>query len=178
MISRPEDLSLLVDRVVKAKKKQKNPLKKKVPTCAFIETPAGVYNIDGILNKCDHISVGTNDLLSLIYAQSRQMSRPTSNEDYLQPPTINVLADIIEKTHGKGKKITICGGITSSPKFLPILIGLGADSISVELKRYSSVRKLLCNTDMQECRKLVANLKRAKTKKEIIRVLSSFGFVR
>ena len=132
-----------------------------------------MYALDEILEKCDHISVGTNELLSLVYAESRQLNKASGN-DFLQPPTIKILGDIIEKTHKRNKKVTICGGITSSPKFLPILVGLGADSISIELKRYSFIRDLLCRMDPIECKKLVKKLQKAGTKREIIRRLSSF----
>ncbi len=172
MISRPEDIISLKERISDIRGNNKNLPQEDIPICAFIESPAAVYSLDAILDNCDHINVGTNDLLSLIYARSRQISRPSGNEDYLQPPTIKVLGDIIERSHSKGRKVTICGGITSSPKFLPILAGLGADSISVELKRYQSVRDFLYRTDPAECGMLVERLKKARDKKEIIRELS------
>jgi len=172
MISRPEDVISLKERISDIRGENKDLPRAGIPICAFIESPAAVYNLDVIADNCDHINVGTNDLLSLIYAQSRQVSRPSGSEDHLQPPTIKVLGDIIEKSHRKGRKVTICGGITSSPKFLPILAGLGADSISVELKRYQPVRELLYRTDTARCRILVERLKKARDKKELIRELS------
>jgi phosphoenolpyruvate-protein phosphotransferase (PTS system enzyme I) len=172
MISRPEDIISLKERISDIRGKDEDLPQAGIPICAFIESPAAVYNLDAILDHCDHINVGTNDLFSLIYARSRQVSRPSGSQDYLQPPTIKVLGDIIETSHSKGRKVTICGGMTSGPKFLPILAGLGADSISVELKRYRPVRDLLYRTDTARCRVLVERLKKARDKKEIIRELS------
>jgi len=172
MISRPEDVISLRERISDIMGKNMDLPQACIPICAFIESPAAVYNLAAIADNCDHINVGTNDLFSLIYARSRQVSRPSGSEDYLQPPTIKVLGDIIERSHSKGRKVTICGGMTSSPKFLPILAGLGADSISVELKRYQPVRDLLYRTDTARCRILVERLQKARDKKEIIRELS------
>ena len=142
---------------------------------AFIETPAGVFALDDILDHADTISIGTNDLLTLFYAGSRQSNRPYRSDDLLHPITIRLLNQIIKSVHKKDQKVTVCGGIAASPKFLPILVGMGADGISVELKRYREVLNHANKLDPSKCIKLVSGIRNMKTKKEIIDALCSFG---
>lgn len=178
MVSRPEHMAMLKEQILKITKRlsrTRRTIKKDIPLCAFIETPAAVYALEGILDECDYINIGTNDLLSLVYARSRQLIRTSNSEDFLQPPTIEILRSIIDRTHKKGKKVTLCGGIAASPKFLPILVGMGVDNISVELKRYTQVKSLLYELDPERCRRLVLKLEKLRSKKDIVRELSSFG---
>jgi len=147
----------------------------RISLSAFIETPAGVFALDDILDHTDTISIGTNDLLTLVYAGSRQSNRPYRSDDLLHPITIKLLCQIIEACHKKNQKVSVCGGIAASPKFLPILIGMKADSISVELKRYREVLNHANKLEPLKCRKLVSGIRKMKTKKEIIDALCSFG---
>jgi len=169
---------MLKERILSIKKRfgrTRREIKRDILLCAFIETPAAFFALEEILEECDHINIGTNDLLSLVYARSRQLVRTSNSEDFLQPPTLMVLRSIISRAHKKGRKVTICGEIAASPKFLPILVGMEVDNISVELKRYTPVRSLLYKLDPDRCRRLVLRLEKLKTKKDIIRELSSFG---
>ncbi len=178
MISRPEDMMMLKEQILSIKKRSsrtRREIKRDIPLCAFIETPAAFFALEEILKECDYINIGTNDLLSLVYARSRQLVRTSNSEDFLQPPTIEILRSIISRVHKKGKKVTLCGGIAASPKFLPILVGMEVDNISVELKRYASTRSRLYKLDPDRCKRLVLRLEKLKAKKDIIRKLSSFG---
>ncbi len=103
------------------------------------------------------------------------LTGPYRSDDLLHPITIKLLCQIIEACHKKNQKVSVCGGIAASPKFLPILIGMKADSISVELKRYREVLNHANKMDPLKCRKMVSDIRKMKTKKEIIDALSSFG---
>jgi len=177
MISRPEDMADIREKVLTIAKESginSKDLKKYIHLSAFIETPASVIALEGILDQCDSINIGTNDLLSLFLGISRQLNTIPRVEDFLQPPTIKILMNAISTAHKKGKKVTACGEIVSSQKLLPILIGLETDAISVEFKKYPSVKSLLYRFEPQKCRELVRRLKKIETEKEIIRELTVF----
>ena len=178
MVSKAEKMASLKNQILSMQKKLAGSDPKvasPVRLGAFIETPAGVYALEDILDHTDTISIGTNDLLTLVYAGSRQSDRPYRSDDLLHPITIKLLCQIIEGCHKKNQKVTVCGGIAASPKFLPILVGMGADGISVELKRYREVLNHTNKMDPAKCEELVSAIRNMKTKKEIIDVLCSFG---
>ncbi len=178
MVSKAEEMASLKKQVLSIQKKlaSSDPgVASPVSMGAFIETPAGVYALEDILDHTDTISIGTNDLLTLVYAGSRQSNRPYRSDDLLHPITIKLLCQIIDGCHKKNQKVTVCGGIAASPKFLPILVGMEADGISVELKRYREVLNHTNKMDPVKCKELVLDIRNMKTKKEIIDVLCSFG---
>ena len=178
MVSKAEEMASLKEQILTIQKKLSGADPKNtspISLDAFIETPAGVYALEDILDHTDTISIGTNDLLALVYGGSRQSSRPQRSDDLLHPITIRLLCQIIEHCHNKNQKVSVCGGIAANPKFLPILVGMRADSISVELKRYREVLDHANKLDPAKCIKLVLDLRKMKTKKEIIDTLCSFG---
>ena len=178
MVSKAEEMASLKKQILSIQKKlaSSDPgVASPVSIGAFIETPAGVYALEDILDHTDTISIGTNDLLTLVYAGSRQSNRPYRSDDLLHPITIKLLCQIIDGCHKKNQKVTVCGGIAASPKFLPILVGMEADGISVELKRYREILNHTNKMDPVKCKELVLDIRNMKTKKEIIDVLCSFG---
>ncbi len=178
MVSKAEEMASLKKQILSIQKKlaSSDPgVASPVSIGAFIETPAGVYALEDILDHTDTISIGTNDLLTLVYAGSRQSNRPYRSDDLLHPITIKLLCQIIDGCHKKNQKVTVCGGIAASPKFLPILVGMEADGISVELKRYREILNHTNKMDPVKCKELVLDIRNMKTKKEIIDVLYSFG---
>lgn len=178
MVSKAEEMASSEKQLQSIQKKLTGPdpgAASRIRLSAFIETPAGVFALDDILDHTDTISIGTNDLLALVYARSRQSNRPYGSDDLLHPITIKLLCQIIEVCHKKNQKVSVCGGIAASPKFLPILVGMRADSISVELKRYREVLNHANKLDPLKCRKLVSVIRKMKTKKEVIDALCSFG---
>jgi len=84
MISGAEEMADLREKVSMITKESgisNEDLKEDIPLSAFIETPASVFALEGILDKCDSINIGTNDLFSLLYGKSRQLNRISSVED-------------------------------------------------------------------------------------------------
>lgn len=178
MISKADDMISFKNQIISIQdrlRKTDPGISSTIPVSAFIETPAAVFALDTILKETGIINIGTNDLLSLVYAQSRHSNQLTGSDDFLQPSTINILSQIIDLGRKKNKRVIVCGAIAASPKFLPILVGMGVDNLSVELKRYEDTRAVLGDLNPRDCKKLVSGLKKLCTKKEIINALSSFG---
>ena len=177
MISKADDMISFKNQIISIQDKIKenaSDISSTIPVSAFIETPAAVFTLGAILEETDIINIGTNDLLSLVYAESRHSDQLTGSDDFLQPPTISILIQIIDLSRKKHKKVTVCGAIAANPKFLPILVGMGVDNLSVELKRYEDVRAVLGDLNPRDCKELVSRLKKLGTKREIINTLSSF----
>jgi len=98
MVSKAEEMASLKKQILSIQEKLAGSdprITSAVSLSAFIETPAGVYALEDILKHTDAISIGTNDLLTLVYAGSRQSNRPYISDDLLHPITIRLLCQII-----------------------------------------------------------------------------------
>lgn len=149
-------------------------LPKKVPLGIMVEIPSAALLLDALLDECDFVSVGTNDLIQYVLAVDRINEEVAHLYDPYHPAVVRVLHQVVETAHKRNKKVTICGEMTSDPKAVPLLIGLGVDILSVTPRMYlrvkqvvrsmrmseaqSAVRKALNLSDSGDIRKLIADL--------------------
>jgi phosphotransferase system enzyme I (PtsI) len=149
-------------------------LPKKTELGIMVEIPSAALILDALLDESDFVSIGTNDLIQYVLAVDRINEEVAHLYDPFHPAVLKILESIVETTHRRGKKVTLCGEMTSDPKAVPLLIGLGVDVLSVtprmflrvkqivrSLKRTAAqdvVREALQLSDSEEIQKIVGEL--------------------
>lgn len=146
---------------------------KKVKIGAVIETKAAVDDIDEILKHVDFISIGTNDLMNQIMGLNR---KNLGNEirEYFDPKFLNILKLIIEK--GKQNKIfvSVCGEMAADPLAAVVLIGLGADDLSIAPSGIVLIKRTIRDLYYGVAKELVERVLECTEINEVIHVLSGF----
>jgi phosphotransferase system enzyme I (PtsI) len=132
------------------------PLPKKTPLGIMVEIPAAAILLDHFLEEADFISVGTNDLIQYTLAVDRINEEVAHLYDPYHPAVLRLLRDIVETAHKHGKKVTVCGEMTSDPKAVPLLIGLGVDVLSVTPRMYLRVKQILRTLRFSDAQAMVA----------------------
>jgi phosphotransferase system enzyme I (PtsI) len=118
-------------------------LPKKVPLGIMVEIPSAAVMLDLILPEIDFISIGTNDLIQYILAVDRINEEVAHLYDPFHPAVVRVLKQVIDTARRRGVKVTICGEMTSDPKAVPLLVGLGADILSVTPRMFLRVKQVV-----------------------------------
>jgi phosphoenolpyruvate-protein kinase (PTS system EI component) len=95
---------------------------------AMIETPAAVARVEAIAGASDFLSVGTNDLTHAVLGTDRLTASTTPAH---HPLVLAAVARTVAAGEAAGSTVEVCGEAASDPLALPLLIGLGADEISV-----------------------------------------------
>jgi phosphotransferase system HPr (HPr) family protein len=113
---------------------------------AMIETPEAALGARAIAEAADFVCVGTNDLASLVLGSER-----TDAKQALDPRVLVEIARIIERAHGCGKKVTICGEVAADPRGARILVGLGVDALSVAPPRLADAARALEGVTLEDC---------------------------
>ena len=113
---------------------------------AMIETPDAVRAIDAIAEASDFLCIGTNDLTAYTLGIDRAQS-----SNALDARVLVLVKRIIDGAHARGRKVTICGEIASDPRGACILVGLGADALSVAPARLPGLRIALRDATHEEC---------------------------
>ena len=96
---------------------------------AMIETPAGVLEIRRINQEVDFVSIGSNDLTSFMFGIDRECRLP----EYLDPPNNMAIVESVKrivKVCG-ADRVTLCGEVARSTKYLPYLLSSGLKKLSV-----------------------------------------------
>jgi phosphotransferase system, enzyme I, PtsP len=101
--------------------------------------------------------VGTNDLTQYLLAVDRNNSRVAGLYDSLHPAVLRALAYIVEQAHRHGKPVGVCGEIAGDPLATLLLLGMGADSLSMNVASLLRVKSVVRAFSVEHARELLTH---------------------
>jgi phosphotransferase system enzyme I (PtsI) len=108
---------------------------------AMFEVPSACLQARDLLEVADFGSIGTNDLTQYLFAADRN-SAPLPPEYGPDRPVLwNLIRRISVAAEETGTELSVCGELAGEPKFVPRLIGLGIQRISVSPPRIPACRR-------------------------------------
>ena len=109
------------------------PFPRDVPLGMMVEVPSAAILADHFALEVDFFSIGTNDLIQYTLAVDRGDPAVSSLYRTGDPAILRLIRMVVAAADQPNRKIpvTVCGQMSSDPKFLPLLIGLGIRRISV-----------------------------------------------
>jgi len=118
---------------------------------AMIETPEAARQAGEIAKECDFLSLGTNDLTQLVLGLDREQSKsaPVANVTVLR-----LIDATMRAARDAGIAVDVCGEAASDAAAMPIMVGLGADELSVAAARVGEVRSWVRGLDYSACREI------------------------
>ena len=109
----------------------------------MIEIPAAVTLADLLAREVDFFSVGTNDLIQYMLAIDRTNEQLSHMYQPLHPAVLRSLRQIVQAAHSGGIKACLCGEMAGDPLYLPVLLGLGFDELSMGAGSILRVKQIL-----------------------------------
>lgn len=122
----------------------------------MIEIPSAVVIADLLAREVDFFSVGTNDLIQYSLAIDRANEHLAGMYQPLHPAVLRSLRRVVETAHEAGIAACICGEMAGDPLYLPILLGLGFDELSMVATSVPRVKRLLRRCTMERAREITA----------------------
>lgn len=137
----------------------------------MIETPAAVLCADSIAGDVDFFSIGTNDLAQYIMCADR--TNPLMSElcSIYQPAVLRAVKRVCDCASAAGIPVTICGEAASYPDMLPVFIGMGVKSFSVDPGRVSEMKNQIRKLNAWGCKELAGMILKAETKSDIEKLI-------
>ncbi len=120
----------------------------------MVEVPSVCYIIDHFCDEVDFFSIGSNDMTQYLYAVDRNNPRVSPLYNPITPSFLRMLQQIVTAAHQRGKWVGICGELGGESRYLPLLLGLGLDELSMSSPRIPAVKSQLRQLDSEACREL------------------------
>ena len=133
----------------------------------MIETPSAVLIADLLAREVDFFSVGTNDLIQYSLAIDRTNEHLSHLYEPLHPAVLRSLKYVAEAAHAAGIPVCMCGEMAGEPDYLPILLGLGFDELSMNAVSIPKVKRILRRCSLREAQELAAQVLSFPTANEV-----------
>ncbi len=139
----------------------------------MIETPSAVIIADFLAREVDFFSVGTNDLIQYSLAIDRTNEHLSDLYEPLHPAVLRSLKMIADAAHAADIDVCICGEMAGEPAYLPILLGLGYEELSMNAVSIPKVKKVLRRCSRDEAVSLAQQALKFSTAAEVESYLQS-----
>lgn len=115
------------------------------------EVPAVVLRAAAVLEHCDFISLGTNDLAQYTFAADRMLGDLVDFVDPWQPALLELVRMAADAGLALNRPVGVCGEAASDPALALVLVGLGISSLSMAATSLPAVRAMLAEHTLEQC---------------------------
>ena len=139
-------LSLTAERI---------PYDPKVEIGIMMEVPSAATISDILAKEVDFFSIGTNDLIQYTLAIDRVNEYVNHLYEPLHPAILRLVRQVVKAAHDAGIRVAMCGEMAGDPLYVPVLLGLELDDLSMNVLSIFRVKKILRAYTLRECKELV-----------------------
>jgi len=177
MISGTDELDRAVAMLEEAKEELRRkgiPFNQKIEVGSMIEIPGAALTCDLLAGSCDFFSIGTNDLIQYMLAVDRVNPRTAHLYQPAHPAVLRMLRIIFDSARKTKTPVSVCGEMAGDPLMAPILLGLGADQLSVAPSSLPTVKYLVQHMKLADARKLARDVLRVDDPRKTIELSRAF----
>ena len=133
----------------------------------MVEVPSAGSIADILAKEVNFFSIGTNDLIQYTLAIDRVNENVSYLYEPLHPAVLRLLRNIINAAHDNGIPVAMCGEMAGEPFYMPILLGLGIDELSMNVMALPRVKSVLRSLDYKQSQLVTDSIFKLSTAQEI-----------
>ena len=150
LASEIDNARALLDREMERVRRRGASLPKRVIIGAMIETPAAAWNISGLADKVDFLSIGGNDLAQFYFAADRESERVQRRYDPMNPGFLNFLKHAVSNANAIGVSPSYCGEQAADYVTAAALVAVGIREFSVPASSVGAFKRLIRSLDASD----------------------------
>ena len=141
---------MVVREVMEDLDEQGIPYNRDISLGIMVEVPATVMMAEEFAREVDFFSIGTNDLIQYTLAADRSDPMVAKWHNSADPSIIRMIDMVVQAAKRHNIPVSVCGQMSSDPKCVPLLIGLGIRQISVSPHAIPEIKEVIRNLSLQK----------------------------
>lgn len=144
----------LISELMEELRKKNTAFDENIRVGTMIETPAAAAMAKNLARYSDFFSIGTNDLTQYVLAIDRTNNKVARSFNSFHPAVIDLIGKTIKAANRHRIPVSLCGEFAALPEAIPLLMGMGLRSYSVNPYYLPKVKKIIRSLDQKKCEKL------------------------
>jgi phosphotransferase system enzyme I (PtsI) len=133
----------------------------------MIEVPSAVTMAEALADQVDFFSIGTNDLIQYALAIDRINEDVAYLYDPFHPAVLKMIQQVISVAKKTKTGVSLCGEMAGDPLCVPILLCLGLDTLSMNVRAIPLIKKVIRSISIQEIRADFEQIMKLNTSREV-----------
>lgn len=140
---------------------------KNIEVGIMIEVPAAAMIADILAEQVDFFSIGTNDLIQYSLAVDRVNEKIAYLYEPAHPAVLRFIRNVVSAAHSKGIWVGMCGEMAGEPFFVPLLVGMGLDELSVPVSALLKIKKIIRSVTYDNAKEVALKALLLSTAKDV-----------
>lgn len=148
------------------------PFQRDVAVGMMVEVPSAALLAEEFAREVDFFSIGTNDLIQYTLAVDRSNPNVANLYSSGDPSILRLIRQVIQAAAKHEIPVTVCGQMSSDPKFIPLLIGMGLRRMSVTPHIIPELKEVIRSIEIAQAEEIarhVATLEVARDVENFLR---------
>ena len=163
----------ILDEVMADLRKENVPFDENVQVGAMLEVPSAALTAETMANEVDFFSIGSNDLIQYTMAVDRVNEKVANLYEPTHPAILRLIRNCVEAAHNNNIWIGVCGEISGDPLYIPLLVGMGVDELSLAAASLPRIKEVIRRLTMSEAQELAVAALHATRGREVTAMLTA-----
>ncbi|HSG98971.1 MAG TPA: phosphoenolpyruvate--protein phosphotransferase [candidate division Zixibacteria bacterium] len=164
----------VIKRVMVELRRERIPFDQNIQIGVMIEVPSAALTADCFAERAAFFAIGTNDLLQYTMAVDRDNNHVADLYRAFHPAPLKLIHGAITAATRHDRPVSICGEMAGDELALPLLIGMGASSLSMDPSKLHRAARQVAALSFKEMKLLADDTLNARTLKETERIIKDF----
>jgi phosphotransferase system enzyme I (PtsI) len=140
----------------------------------MVEVPSAAVMAKEYAEEVDFLSIGTNDLIQYMMAVDRGNDLVSNLYQEFSPVVIRTIDHIVKAAKHSKIPVSICGEMAADTLAIPLLVGLGLDSLSMSPTTILYAKRIIRNFEYKKAKVLAEECLHCKTELDIQKKVKKF----
>ena len=134
------------------------PFQGDVPVGIMVEVPSAALMATEFAREVDFFSIGTNDLIQYTLAADRSDPAVAKYYNSADPAVLRLIRMVVKAGAENQLPVTVCGQMSSDPKFVPLFVGMGLRTLSTTPHVVPEVKEVIRSLTIGQAEEIAATV--------------------